>query len=562
MTKTALSLIAILLAIVLACLPLMIHGPQTGHSLYVNLPWSHHFAQAVLEGVYYPRWLMEMNQGAGSPAFFYYAPVPFYFSTLPAALLPQLSEAVHLGIGQFLIVLASACSFFLFSRRYAAQGIACFAGIAYALAPYHFGMDLLTRQSYGEAAAFTWVPLVFLAVEKLADEGRGLVLLAVSYALLVMTHLPAALLCSPFFLLHCILRCSFERDWILALRFGAGIGTGLLLACCYLVPALATQGYTYTEHLWINYFDIDRWFFFDDVVAPEPEVEDRVFELALASAIVFAISWPVAWFCAPRRHRPLILGLLILYLGAWFMMTPLSLWLWQLIPVLQKAQFPWRIMVVLEFALVTTLALALAFTWRPMRPRWLAVAGAAAVAFSGWSAYVSYEDYQQHLELIGDEANVRSLQGQARGGNDAREYLPLTVKSSRRRFLDHMSTLDRLVYDRGQGHIEIVKWENRSIVLDMRMRSATPVAVKQLVYPGWEVTINNAPVQFEPTRRYGLIRFDAPPGVYQVEMTLHTLPEERLGWVLSGVGVLTLLLVAVINGYLPRRFNDSRPTHD
>ncbi|MEH6518773.1 MAG: 6-pyruvoyl-tetrahydropterin synthase-related protein [Halioglobus sp.] len=543
MTKTAFSFLAIIIVVTLACLPLILYGPQTGHSLYVNLPWSHYFAQEVIQGVFYPRWLMGMNQGAGSPVFFFYAPVPFYFSTLSAALFANQSETVQLGIGQYLIVLASALGFFLFLRRYAHQAIAVFAAIAYALAPYHFGMDLLTRQAMGEAAAFIWIPLVFLAVDRLSVPGKGLILLALSYALLVMTHLPSALLCSPFFLLYCLLRCGFATNWIILVRFALGILVGLLVAGCYLVPALGTQDYTYTDHLWEPYFDMHRWFFFDGLPSPNPEVETQVFAVASVGSLFFILSWSMAFLYSERAQKPLLFGLLIIFTGAWFLMTPLSLWLWQLLPFLQKVQFPWRVMVIQEFAVVTSLGLALSVALRSGR-RWaLATAAALAVAFSAWVATIAFQDYQPHIELMGDEANVRSLRGQAVGGNDAKEYLPLTVKADRRKFLEQMSTLEPMVFDQGRGHIDIVRWQNRAITLDIRMRSATPVAVKQLLYPGWEVTLNGEPLAIEPTARYGLIRFQAPAGVYRVEMKLRTLPEERIGWVVSGVGLTLLLLL-------------------
>ena len=91
--KECAGITAVLAAVTLACWPLLTHGPQTGDSLYLNLPWFHFFADEVLAGTPYPRWLMGMSAGAGSPVFFFYGAIPFYFTTLATALFADAPEA-------------------------------------------------------------------------------------------------------------------------------------------------------------------------------------------------------------------------------------------------------------------------------------------------------------------------------------------------------------------------------------------------------------------------------------------------------------------------------------
>ena len=47
-----------------------------------HLKWSKHFAEQFWQGDLYPRWLMDMNAGLGSPTFFFYPPIPYYFNSL------------------------------------------------------------------------------------------------------------------------------------------------------------------------------------------------------------------------------------------------------------------------------------------------------------------------------------------------------------------------------------------------------------------------------------------------------------------------------------------------
>ena len=103
--------VLILLLVTAACIPLLLYGPQTGHDLPLVLPWAQLFADQVLQGDLYPRWLQAMYGGAGAPAFFYYGPVPFYFTTVGNLICGSCAPLVQLGIGQWLIVLSSAYSF-------------------------------------------------------------------------------------------------------------------------------------------------------------------------------------------------------------------------------------------------------------------------------------------------------------------------------------------------------------------------------------------------------------------------------------------------------------------
>lgn len=531
-------------AVTLACWPLIIHGPQTGDSLYLNLPWFNFFAEEVLSGTAYPRWLMDMSAGAGSPVFFFYGAIPFYFTTLAATIFYDAPAVVQLGIGQFLIVLSSACAFYIFIRHYADWKIAAFGAVLYAVAPYHFEMELLYRQAIGEAATYIWLPLIFLALNRLASHRGALPLLAASYALLVMTHLPTALLCSPFLLIYSLVIYAYERDVSVLLKFGASIVLGLSLSACYLLPAIFMQRYISSEYLWVPYFEPHRWFFLDGASAPNPQDEQHLFLIAVANSIFFLLAWPVLVRFAKSSQMSFAVTLLLLFVGSWFLMTPVSALVWKYMPLLHKVQFPWRILVLQEFAVVTAVVLALAPLTRARRTPALAFSLLVAASMLTWSAYRTYDGYRQHVSLAADDFNQASLRAQAVAGRGAREYIPTNVMVGRKGFLEKVSGLDRLTYDQRRGSVEVVSWRNRSILLSADVSSVTPVAVKQLLFPGWFVSVNGRDLEAVPTRRYGLIRFDVPAGQHEIELKLEPLWPERLGWMLTSFGfILSLWLI-------------------
>ena len=82
---------------------------------------------------------------------------------------------------------------------------ACIAAIVYLLLPYHLEIDLWRRQAFGEFTAYLWIPLILIFTRRIVSSSRGFTGLAASYAGLLYTHIPVALLFSPFLLAYAVL---------------------------------------------------------------------------------------------------------------------------------------------------------------------------------------------------------------------------------------------------------------------------------------------------------------------------------------------------------------------
>lgn len=73
--------VLILIACVLSVLTLFLCGNLYPHDIGIHLRWSKGFWEVLRNGVFYPRWLPQLNGGLGSPVFFFYPPIPYYFSS-------------------------------------------------------------------------------------------------------------------------------------------------------------------------------------------------------------------------------------------------------------------------------------------------------------------------------------------------------------------------------------------------------------------------------------------------------------------------------------------------
>src|ERR1700730_16382153 len=152
--------------------------------------WYIHFSTQLWAGDLYPRWLMGMNEGLGSPVFYYYPPVPVFLTSLLKPFFPDDLYGWHqLGLSASLALIASGFSAYLWLKDLTGRTSALLAAVLYMATPYHLAADLYIRGSFAEYWAFVWMPLVlFFAHRIVSGDKLAVAGLAVSYALLLITQ--------------------------------------------------------------------------------------------------------------------------------------------------------------------------------------------------------------------------------------------------------------------------------------------------------------------------------------------------------------------------------------
>jgi len=328
------------------------------------------------------------------------------------------------------------------------------------LAPYHL-IDVYARGALGEFAAFVWMPLIALGLEALPKRW-AVPLLAMSFAGLILSNLPVALLVSIFLIApFCLHRLWRDRSVLLPGALAGGLGVAL--AAFYLLPALTLQEHVTTSLLWGAYYKPSSWFLWN---GPPIVFLFLLPPIALAMAMLSLLArsvWSVITVVAALAAVGLI---------------P---FVWD-IPLLARTQFPWRLLCVVEFAAITAL------TARPPRPVWFALA--AAVLMFPYLTGISRALDAIHKPV--DEAEL------ARVMPDAPEYLPRGFDVSDVRDL--------------QRSVNLAPYRKlpRAPVIVVPRRAH--VTLHRAAFPIWRVEKNGVDV---PTQG-PLISFDATPGVYRV----------------------------------------------
>ncbi|HEX7947258.1 MAG TPA: hypothetical protein VF495_21515 [Phenylobacterium sp.] len=314
-------------------LPSLIFGPSALDSGPYNYTWTRQFADALGRGELYPRWMSDSFQGLGSPTFFFYPPLAFYLTGLIDLAGASTWQAISLA--GLLLIWASGLAMWFWIRSKSKRPVlwACL----YMAAPYHLA-DFYIRAALAEFAAYAWLPLIVMGIDRRPR------LLAVAFAGLVCTHLPTAVLCTAFLIgplevAKLVKRKPIGGDLI------AGL-VGLALSAIYLLPALTLQRYVSIEALFdVGFRPAEMSVWFRNL--PLVHVATAGGVMALAAAVI----WQDRSMGAPRGWAMMAMVCAALAVG----LVP-GLWA---LPVLEKVQFPYRLLSVAEFAVVTAIALRL-----------------------------------------------------------------------------------------------------------------------------------------------------------------------------------------------------------
>ena len=491
-------------AALVVCAPVLWRGaPARAHDGAHHARWSNQFCRQLWGGEAYPRWLADENGGLGGAAFFFYPPLPFYAgcAVWPAVRAHDPYGWRTAGISFTLAMLLSGLTAYLWLRDLTGERAALFGALFYLLAPYHAAIDLYTRGALSETWSVVWMPLVLLFTMRVVRGERwALRGLAISYALLVFSHLAVTLIFSPVVLILAM------RNRAL-LRVAAALALGASLAAIYLVPAMLTQSNVSMEVTNTGFYDYHHWW----IVQP-PLTPFKTWMLVTAAATA-------AYAAALYRFSRFYVALAA---AALFFMTPLSEPVWWLFEPLKMLQFPWRFNVLLVLAAAALSGLAHARISRVVRAVILCAAAIATVP--------------PMLAAFSPSPPIDDLQ---------REEAAFWPRAALARFPARVVSVDPA------GSAAVESWRARHIVLQVDIGTDARLTLAHFFYPGWRGWIdqNKQAVAVRASEPEGFMQMDVPPGRYTLSLELGREPPERWGGIVSLVALVLLAVGSAVTAF-------------
>jgi hypothetical protein len=527
------------IAAVILALPMLMYGPMpTGHDTLEHLSFFRHFTPQFWSGELYPRWLLTMNHGLGSPTFFVYPPLPFY---VPALLAP-VGSTLHFNAfnaAEFLALLGSGIAAFLWIRTMASGGAALATAVLYMLLPYHLAVDFYIRTALSECWALVWMPLVLYFTMQVLMGQRGAVAgLAVAYCLLILSHIVSVFIFSAIPLLVAVTIATRGRKIRSVLSVAGGMLLGTGLSCFYFLPALRQSRYFPASRLPISL--MDNLLHFGRRLFEGGYFIQAVTWTLIGTAAFIAIGGALA-FKAGRsdRNKQIALWMAVCVVPI-LLMSHYSAPLWTRFPFLFDAvQFPWRFNIVLCLAALPIAAALLSDISWPLSFR-----QASSLAFVLFLAVVWLVGYGKAWKRYDLSPVLRvGTANEYDGWFEAWKPLGTDSKSAL-----EASTGPRVRFVAGNGTANVLLWKARHVEFETDGATGGSVMINQFYYPEWRAEdVGEArPLEIKAALPQGLLEVQVPPGHQQVRLEIPVRFSERLGRWVSALCLLLCIFMAWI----------------
>ncbi len=391
--------------------PAIVYGIPSNRDLTNHFRFALPFYDAIRLGHFYPGWLADSNNGYGDASFRFYPPALYYALAAGRALTGNWYNGALLTF-TFLSI-AEGLGTFLWARSIMSSGQALCAAIIYALAPYHLN-QFYQASLLAELAGSALLPFSFFFVERLCQKQRitDLAGLAISFALLVLTHLPLTVIGSIALLFYAVLRLPKTDRGRTLFMLAGGVILGLAASASFWLSMLAERSFIRADNILPDSAVDYRYNFLFSTLSPE---NLNVWWMNILTLLTFLMIWPAAVLLWPNLRGTInsraTISVALLMVFSLAMATQISLPIWHFVRPLQQTQFPWRWLAIASLA--GSLLVALSWpVWRKLyaekrRPFALLALGSVvlSVAFSAShtvreAIFLPRQDFEMMLQSI------------------------------------------------------------------------------------------------------------------------------------------------------------------
>lgn len=537
--------------------PALLHGfPALSNDGPNHAVWSNNYARQLWSGDWYPRWLSNMNDGLGSPDFFYYPPLHAFVSALFWPLVAARDPYGYLisGFSAVLATLLSGLTAYAWIRTLTTARAAVAGAVAYMVVPYHVAIDLYNRGAAAEYWLFVWLPLVMLYAQRIVGNvPYSAVWLAVTYALCAYSHGTVAAVFAAVPIAYVVLFSqpgSRIRQIFLA---GAGIATGIGLAAVYLLPASLDRYKAFVADQTVGWGDYRNWWLFqirNSVTEAGTIGAGFPWYLSYKMRVAVITVW-MAGFCIAayfiirsrssssrtRSHAAFYTGLTVV---CFFLNLESSDFIWRMSSVLRLIQIAHR----LDTMISMSAAVLAAMVWESLgRQRTRAGIALLSICVFGWFAAdmaAARQGYARWRHIPAERAASAVIRNKKQ-----MEYYILWPIEAPAVQLAAPADFDRFVLahppktaaftGNGSGLVQVRNdWRPRHFELSVRSPAPGHIIVNHFYYQGWTAVQKETGAAIPLTHTpEGLMDLAVPQGDYTVAIDLPRDLPERAGAYIS-----------------------------
>jgi len=510
----------VIILLMLPILSLIRPGLPDGHDTQDHVARIANFYQSLSEGNLVPRWAGNLNWGYGHPILMFLYPLPSYAASLFHYIGFSFVDSTKLVFGVSYIV--SGLTMYLWMSSAFGKRAGFISALLYTFAPYRF-VDLYVRGAIGEHVAFVFPPLIFFFLYKIAVVNNSVKQHAscvkyimggsLSIAGLILSHNAVAIIFLPIVGIYGLYLLFFEtkRKSTFIVYCLLSIILGFSLSAFFWIPAYFEGKYTLRDIVTadeiLNRFVPWSWFFY----SPWNHGEGYQFSKEIGF-MHWAIIGSFIFIIRLLRRGEKIFGLImfILFLFTLFLMTNMSTPIWDFFPLMQKFQFPWRLLSIAVF-IPSVLGAIVIYTLEKnkkihpyMTPIILLLSlNIVLLTIPMWKPKSFIMEREEYYSGIFDSTT------------DTGESSPIWSTRS----MEHRPT-ELVSIIKGKGAIMPSRRNTTLREYTVNAQESLRIAENTLYFPGWKVFVDGKETQIEfqdPAYR-GIMTFFVPAGKHSVSI--------------------------------------------
>lgn len=558
--KTIIRLLILALTAFYCILPLVIHkGLPYAHDIIFHVFQADQFNRAIHEGVFYPRWVPDSNNGYGSASFIFYSPLSYYLISVINIFTPSIIIAMITAI--WCGIFFSGVTMFVATRKMLGESGSALPAVIYQILPFHL-WNLYIRGTFAELFAFIWFPLIILFLHKTIESRNkaSVVGLSISYAGLILTHLVSGFIFSFVIGAYLIYNFFLVKDIKRLLQTLFSLILGLGLSAVYLVPVIFERKFVQIDYIVncpVGNYQKHFLFTWDKV---EAVLRLRNFYLPLHIGVVLEVLLFCFIVMIMQKNRQILLKkhcqnfYVFLFLSAFLLTTPISRPVWDIVPGFPFLQFPWRWIPMMEFSLCFLIAYI--FSSDGMSILKFTILKRAVIYLLIILSLVSFVTIIKS-RVIPDTSLNKFLNPEEvkRLLDPPLEYTPIGVKNIEAIMSETRDKKASVLSGIARSRIE--EWQSQKRVINIEASTSSLLRISTFYYPGWEAKIDGIKTPIKTEKESGAMLINIPEGKHTLELRFVDTPIRHYSKLIS----LASLFIVVFLFLRPQR-TGSKSTRD
>ncbi len=530
-------LTVVILIALLAVFDLSHYGIPPTHDGEYHIMRFWQFYKNLEGGIIYPRWAPDFNNGFGIPLFNYVYPLPNYVASLFHLFGFGFIESLKLNFA--FATITGSIFFYLWTKKYWGNLGGVVSSVFYTFSPYHF-LDIYVRGSVGEVWSLALFPGLLWAYYNYvySRKYKYFVLSAVFLALLILAHNILAVIFFSLFLLYALSFLNIKKNVdvnLIGLICLTLIGFGL--AAPFWLPAILETKYVSglqifnpTDHFPKLYQLIySSWGYGFSGVKPSGAEGQMSFQIGIANLLAVVVSSVIVFL---NRKRIVFLSILAFFVFV-FLITPLSGWLWDVIPGVSYVQFPWRLLsavIVLASFLAGSVVSDDLFK-KKRKIQILMAAGAICISIILGIKYAKAPFYHERAD---EHYLTRSnfTDGTNSPGNLFNTKWLKNVPEKKSKKVEII---------RGRGNIAIAKQATDGLLFSVKTNENLLIQVNTAFFPGWVALVDNSSTEI--INNSGIVNLVVPSGKHSVRIFLKNTVIQEISYMYFLFSILLIILM-------------------